>query len=127
MHFVEMTRASGLPMSLARMATGRRSSVTNFLASSLISMTLLSRAKRGASGNEATNRDTKPNWMTRREKRRTNVTSLDVTDVHLMTHSLVFSVNVALHRLQYERSSAISQNLNYLWSSQDFSRFSAMF
>lgn len=53
-----------LPMSLARTATGLRSSVTNFLASSLISMTLLSRAKRGASGNEATNRDTNPNWMT---------------------------------------------------------------
>lgn len=53
-----------LPMSLARTATGLRSSVTNFLASSLISMTLLSRAKRGASGNEATKRETKPNWMT---------------------------------------------------------------
>lgn len=57
-------RHDGLPMSFARAATGLRSSVTNFLASSLISMTLLSRAKRGASGNEATNRDTNPNWMT---------------------------------------------------------------
>jgi len=50
-----------LPMSLARTATGLRSSVTNFLASSLISMTLFRRAKRGASGNEATNRETNPN------------------------------------------------------------------
>lgn len=57
-----------LPMSLARMATGLRSSVTNFLASSLISMTLFSRAKTGASGNEATKRETKPNWMTAGER-----------------------------------------------------------
>lgn len=62
-------RPDGLPMSFARAATGLRSSVTNFLASSLISMTLLSRAKRGASGNEATNRDTNPNWMTGGKKK----------------------------------------------------------
>lgn len=58
-----------LPMSLARTATGLRSSVTNFLASSRISMMLLSRAKSGASGNEATNRETKPNWMTGENRR----------------------------------------------------------
>lgn len=64
-------RHDGLPMSFARAATGLRSSVTNFLASSLISMTLLSRAKRGASGNEATNRDTNPNWMTGGKNKKT--------------------------------------------------------
>lgn len=51
-------------MSLARAATGLRSSVTNFLASSLISMMLFNKAKSGANGNEATNRETKPNWIT---------------------------------------------------------------
>lgn len=51
-------------MSLALAATGLRSSVTNFLASSRISMMLLSRAKSGASGKDATNNVTKPNWMT---------------------------------------------------------------
>lgn len=51
-------------MSLALAATGRLSSVTNFLASSRISMMLFSRAKRGASGKDATNSVTNPNWMT---------------------------------------------------------------
>lgn len=51
-------------MSLARAVTGLRNSVTNFLASSRISMTLFNRAKSGARGNDATNRDTKPNWIT---------------------------------------------------------------
>ena len=51
-------------MSLALAATGLRSSVTNFLASSRISMMLLSRAKSGARGKDATNKVTKPNWMT---------------------------------------------------------------
>lgn len=52
------------PMSFARAATGLRSSATNFLASRRISMMLLSRAKSGANGNDATNRVTKPNWIT---------------------------------------------------------------
>lgn len=52
------------PMSLALAATGLRNSVTNFLASRRISMMLLSRAKRGARGKDATNRVTKPNWIT---------------------------------------------------------------
>lgn len=51
-------------MSLALAATGRLSSVTNFLASSRISMMLFSRAKSGANGKEATNSVTNPNWMT---------------------------------------------------------------
>ena len=51
-------------MSLALAATGLRNSVTNFLASSRISMMLLSRAKSGARGKDATNNVTKPNWMT---------------------------------------------------------------
>lgn len=54
------------PMSLALAATGRLSSVTNFLASSRISMMLFSKAKSGASGKEATNSVTNPNWMTAR-------------------------------------------------------------
>lgn len=49
------------PISLALTASGLRSSVTNFLASRRISMTLFKRAKSGASGNEATKSDTKPN------------------------------------------------------------------
>lgn len=57
-----------LPMSLALAATGLRNSATNFLASSRISMMLLSRAKRGARGKDATNRVTKPNWMTGKRK-----------------------------------------------------------
>lgn len=52
------------PMSLALTATGRRSSVTNFLASRRISMMLFSSANSGARGKEATNKVTKPNWMT---------------------------------------------------------------
>lgn len=51
-------------MSLALAATGRLSSVTNFLASSRISMMLLSKAKSGANGKDATNSVTNPNWMT---------------------------------------------------------------
>lgn len=57
------------PMSLALTATGLRSSVTNFLASSRISMMLFSSANSGARGKEATNKVTKPNWMTAEETR----------------------------------------------------------
>lgn len=60
-------------MSLALAATGLRNSVTNFLASSRISMMLLSRAKRGARGKDATNNVTKPNWMTGRTRRQNNI------------------------------------------------------
>lgn len=54
------------PMSLALTATGLRSSVTNFLASRRISMMLFSSANSGARGKDATNKVTKPNWMTAR-------------------------------------------------------------
>lgn len=60
-------------MSLALAATGLRNSVTNFLASSRISMMLLSRAKRGARGKDATNNVTKPNWMTGQTRRQNNI------------------------------------------------------
>lgn len=51
-------------MSLPLAASGLLSSPTNFLASRRISMMLLRRANRGASGKDATNRVTKPNWIT---------------------------------------------------------------
>lgn len=57
-----------IPISFALTEFGLLSSVTNFLASSRTSMTLLSRAKTGARGKEATKRVTKPNCMTGREK-----------------------------------------------------------
>ena len=53
-------------MSLALTATGLRSSVTNFLASRRISMMLFSSANSGARGKDATNKVTKPNWITAR-------------------------------------------------------------
>lgn len=53
-----------VPMSLHLTASGRWISVTNFAASRRISMTLLRSANAGASGKEATNRDTNPYWMT---------------------------------------------------------------
>lgn len=53
-----------VPMSLHRTASGRRISVTNFAASRRISITLLSKAKAGARGKEATNKDTNPYWIT---------------------------------------------------------------
>lgn len=52
-------------------------------------MTLLSRAKRGASGNEATNRETKPNWMTGKKEILNHQTcAFSVTKHHyiLLTH-----------------------------------------
>jgi hypothetical protein len=61
-----------LPMSFALAAMGRLTSVTNFLASRRISMMLLSRAKSGAKGKEATNRVTMPNWMTAGLKNKTD-------------------------------------------------------
>lgn len=60
------------PMSLALAATGRLSSLTNFLASSRISMMLFSKAKSGASGKDATNSVTNPNWMTARATTQTD-------------------------------------------------------
>lgn len=61
------------PMSLALAATGLRNSATNFLASSRISIMLLSKAKSGARGKDATNNVTKPNWMTRHRRRQKNI------------------------------------------------------
>lgn len=55
---------SYVPMSLHLTASGLRISVTNFAASRRISMTLFSSANAGASGKEATNRDTNPYWIT---------------------------------------------------------------
>lgn len=55
-------------MSLVLTASGLRSSVTNFFASSRTSMTLLRRANTGARGKEATKRVTKPNCTTGREQ-----------------------------------------------------------
>jgi len=52
------------PMLEALMAVGRRYWQRNLLASTRISMTLLMRAKKGASGNAATNSVTKPNCDT---------------------------------------------------------------
>lgn len=60
-------------MSLALAATGLRNSATNFLASSRISMMLLSNAKSGASGKDATNNVTKPNWMTGQGETKKNI------------------------------------------------------
>lgn len=53
-----------VPMSLHLTASGRLISVTNFAASRRISITLLSKAKAGARGKEATNKDTNPYWIT---------------------------------------------------------------
>lgn len=49
------------PMFRALAATGRLNWVVNFQASTRISMMLLNRARRGASGQEATNKVMKPN------------------------------------------------------------------
>lgn len=53
-----------VPISFALAARGLLYSVTNFLASSRISMTLFKRAKSGAKGKEATNTVTMANWIT---------------------------------------------------------------
>lgn len=52
------------PISWAFSGTMRRNCVVIFHASTRISNRLLTRAKTGARGKEATNRVTKPNWMT---------------------------------------------------------------
>lgn len=52
------------PMSCAFCGTMRLNWVVSFHASSRISNMLLKRARRGAKGNDATNRVTKPNCMT---------------------------------------------------------------
>ena len=52
------------PISFALAAGGLLNSVTNFLASSRISMTLFKRANSGAKGKEATKSVTMPNWIT---------------------------------------------------------------
>lgn len=51
-------------MSFVFLGTSLRSSVTILMASKRISMTLLMRASRGASGNAATNMVVKLNWIT---------------------------------------------------------------
>lgn len=58
------------PMSWAFSGTTRRNWVVIFHASTRISNRLLTRAKTGARGKEATNRVTKPNWMTAEERKR---------------------------------------------------------
>lgn len=57
------------PMCCAFSGTSRRNWVVIFQASTRISIILLSRARAGARGKEATNRVTKPNWMAVRNKR----------------------------------------------------------
>lgn len=52
------------PISFALAARGLLNSVTNFLASSRISMTLFKRAKSGAKGKAATKTVTMANWIT---------------------------------------------------------------
>ena len=63
-----------LPISCALSATGRRSTLTNLNASSLISMTLLSQANNGASGKAATKIVMKPNCMTDNTEQLHNIT-----------------------------------------------------
>lgn len=53
-----------LPMSVALAGRGLRHWVTNLYASSLISMMLFNKAKRGARGKAATNMVVKPNCKT---------------------------------------------------------------
>lgn len=69
-------------MSFARTATGLRSSPTNFLASRRISIMLLSTAKSGANGNDATNNVTKPNWITAHSKNK------HYTQLHNTLHTI---------------------------------------
>ena len=57
-----------LPISFALTATGLLSSVTNFFASRRISMMLFNKANKGASGKDATNKVTNPNWITEKKK-----------------------------------------------------------
>lgn len=85
------------PMSLALAATGLRNSATNFLASSRISIMLFSRANRGARGKDATNRVTKPNWMTgeRRGKKsdsKLDISVLDTTETTTAQTTLEYSL-----------------------------------
>lgn len=56
------------PISWAFSGTMRRNWVVIFQASTRISNMLLTRARTGAKGKEATNRVTKPNWMTAKHK-----------------------------------------------------------
>lgn len=58
------------PMSWAFSGTTRRNWVVIFQASTRISARLLTRARTGARGKEATNRVTKPNWMTEDQRQR---------------------------------------------------------
>lgn len=76
-------------MSLALAPTGRLSSVTNFLASSRISMMLLSKAKSGANGKDATNSVTNPNWMTVGQQHRG--TFMNVGSIHPRTVIIMWS------------------------------------
>lgn len=56
------------PMSWAFSGMTRRNWVVIFQASTLISNRLFTRARTGARGKEATNKVTKPNWMTVRDE-----------------------------------------------------------
>ena len=79
-----------IPMVWVRAAIGRRSWVTNLLASIRISMMLLMRANRGARGKAATNIVTKPNCSTETEYAQVAVGGDDNTSVsnhgwHILT------------------------------------------
>lgn len=82
-------------MSFARAATGLRSSATNFFASRRISIMLLSRAKSGANGNDATNSVTKPNWITAHNNNK------HYTELHkiLTNNSRIWWVNCCMYLL----------------------------
>lgn len=84
-------------MSLALAATGLRNSVTNFLASSRISMMLLSRAKSGARGKDATNNVTKPNWMTGKRSKVEYVRKSVVLTHPFTCHEIHQNILICLH------------------------------
>lgn len=65
-------------MSFALTATGLLSSVTNFFASRRISMMLFNNANRGASGKDATNKVTNPNWITEKKKKRNSIAVVSI-------------------------------------------------
>lgn len=90
----EMVTKWYTPMSFARAATGLRISATNFFASRRISIMLLSRAKSGANGNDATNSVTKPNWITAHNNK--HYTQLHKALQTITNDSRLWSVNCCI-------------------------------
>ena len=102
-----------IPISCARSATGRRSTLTNLKASNLISTMLLSQANNGASGKAATKIVMKPNCMTENihnDDSQVNTCTIDhkllfviltkvfqeIIKVHTISLLLEFCVNIAV-------------------------------